>query len=143
MTGNFASVSVRGVNIDLTPPSITIYASAPTLWPPDGKMVPDIISGSVADTLSGTDPATLIFRVVDKYGQVQPTAAFSSGPGGQFSFTVMLEASRLGQDLDGRQYQIIVSASDKAGNQTSASTLALCPTTRSSCCHRRIRPAVI
>ena len=46
---------------------------------------------------------------------------------GTYSFTVMLEASRLGQDLNGRQYQIVVSAQDKAGNPATASTIVTVP----------------
>ena len=37
-------------------------------------------------------------------------------PGGKYSFSVSLEASRLGDDADGRRYEVIVSAMDKAGN---------------------------
>jgi 6-phosphogluconolactonase (cycloisomerase 2 family) len=115
------------IKIDRTPPTVTVGASASTLWPPNGKLVPDTISGVVADGLSGIDPSALTFTVVDKYGLVQLTGAISLGSGGQYSVTVMLEASRLGQDLGGRQYQIIVSARDKAGNPTSASTMVTVP----------------
>jgi hypothetical protein len=76
---------------------------------------------------SGIDPSTIAFNVVDKYGLVQPTGAVSLGPGGQYSFTVMLEASRLGEDRDGRQYQIIVSGKDRAGNAASATTVVTVP----------------
>ena len=38
------------------------------------------------------------------------------GAGGSYSFTVILQASRNGNDMDGRQYSITVSAKDFAGN---------------------------
>jgi hypothetical protein len=44
-----------------------------------------------------------------------------------FSFAVPLEARRLGQDNDGRQFRIVVNASDKAGNQSSASVVVVVP----------------
>jgi hypothetical protein len=118
---------VSGINIDTMPPTVTIQASAPTLWPPNGELVPDTISGIITDSLSGVDPSTLAFQVVDEYGQVQPTGTISLGPGGAYSFSVMLQSSRLGQDLDGRHYQIIVSGRDKAGNQASTSTVVTVP----------------
>jgi len=40
---------------------------------------------------------------------------------------VNLEASRLGADRDGRRYQVIVTAADKAGNRASASTIVTVP----------------
>jgi hypothetical protein len=127
VAGNSASASVQGINIDLTPPAITIAASVPVLWPANGKLVPDTISGAVTDSLSGIDLSTVAFAVVDEYGQLQPAGAVSVGPDGRFSFLVKLEARRLGQDSDGRFYQIVISARDKAGNQTSASTVVTVP----------------
>lgn len=125
--GNVETVKSVTFIIDSTPPTITVATSSPTLWPPNGKFVPNNISGMVADGLSGIDPSTVTFRVVDKYGQVQPTGVVSVGPNGQFAFSVVLEASRLGQDLDGREYQIIVSCKDMAGNEASASTMVIVP----------------
>jgi hypothetical protein len=120
--GNSASAVVNGINIDRTPPVISLTPSAPTLWPPDGKLVPDTISGTINDVLSGVDPSSVTFRVIDSYGVVQPTGSISLSPTGEFSFVVNLEASRRGQDLGGRTYQIIISGKDAAGNSASAST---------------------
>jgi hypothetical protein len=127
LAGNKASASVQGINIDLTAPAITVAARSPLLWPPSGRVAPDIISGVISDGLSGVDPSAATFKVIDKYGQIQPTGPIAIGAGGVYSFTVNLEASRLDEDLDGRTYQIVVSASDRAGNQTSASTVVTVP----------------
>ena len=97
------------------------------LWPANGKLVPDTISGAVTDLVSGIDPGTVSFVVVDEYGQLQPAGPFALGADGRYSFSVGLEARRLGQDSDGRHYQVIISAADKAGNQTSASTMVTVP----------------
>jgi uncharacterized protein len=113
--------------VDTAPPVITVAASAPSLWPPNGKLVPDTISGTITDAPSGVDPGSLAFSVVDEYGRVQPAGAITLGSGGRFSFEVSLEADRLGQDYDGRQYQVIISASDNAGNHTSASAIVRVP----------------
>jgi hypothetical protein len=113
--------------IDRTAPTITLAASVVRLWPPNGGLVPDTFSGAVQDALSGVDPESVIFHVVDEYGEVQPMGPVALGAGGTFAFTVPLEARRLGTDRDGRTYQVIVSAKDGAGNQATASIAVVVP----------------
>ena len=104
---------------DTTPPVITLSATPNVLWPPNGKMVPVTISGTITDTRSGVNSRSPAYFVTDEYGQVQPTGAITLGAGGSYSFTVLLQASCLGSDLDGRHYTITVTASDSAGNAAS------------------------
>jgi hypothetical protein len=118
--GNTATFTTAAVNIDQTAPTLTAAAGT-MLWPPNNKMVPDMISGVLGDALSGIDFGSAVFRVVDEYGTVQPSGAVTVAANGHYSFTVLLEASRLGQDLDGRHYQVIVTASDRSGNPVTAS----------------------
>ena len=115
---------------DTTPPVITISASPTTLWPPNGKVVPVTVSGKIADTEaggSGVNTSTAAYTVVDEYGVVQPSGSITLGVDGSYSFTVLLEASRRGDDLDGRHYTVTVSAQDNAGNPNSAKTVVTVP----------------
>lgn len=116
---------LRGV--DHTPPVITAVANPTTLWPPNGKMVPVTISGTILDDLSGVNPSTATFAVQDQYGTVQPRGPVSAHPNGVYSFTVLLEARRNGQDKHGRLYTIVVNAQDNVGNQGSVSTTVVVP----------------
>jgi glycosidase len=125
--GNISSLVNQPVNIDLTPPAVNISASPSSIWPANGKMVPVTVSGTITDNLSGVDPSTAAFAVVDEYGSVQPSGPVTLGLGGSYSFTVLLQASRNGNDQDGRQYFITVSAKDLAGNLGSASTTVTVP----------------
>jgi hypothetical protein len=125
--GNISPLVSQPVNIDLTPPSVTVSASPSSLWPPNGKMVSVTVSGAITDNLSGIDPSTPAFAVVDSYGVVQPSGAVTLGSGGSYSFTVSLQASRRGTDMGGRTYMIVVSAKDLAGNLGSASTVVSVP----------------
>jgi hypothetical protein len=77
--------------------------------------------------LSGVDPSTAAFAVVDEYGIVQPGGPVALGAGGTYKFTVSLQASRQGNDSDGRQYRIMISANDLAGNSASATTTVTVP----------------
>jgi hypothetical protein len=112
--------------VDTTSPVITVTADPTSLWPANGKLVSITISGEMTDA-SRLDPSTLAFRVADEYGELQPTGAFTVDSSGLFSFAVSLEARRLGHDLDGRRYEVIVSASDKAGNAASGSVVITVP----------------
>jgi hypothetical protein len=125
--GNISSLVSQPVNIDLTPPAVHVSASPSSIWPPDGRMVPVIVSGTITDNLSGVDSSTATFAVVDEYGNVNPNGPVTLGPAGKYTFTVSLQASRNGNDLDGRQYMITVSAKDLAGNLGSAATSITVP----------------
>jgi uncharacterized protein YjiK len=113
--------------IDLTPPTITISPSIPELWPANGKVLSDTISGSVRDLLSGVSAGSVWFRVTDEYGEIQPSGPVTRNADGTFAFDVLLEARRLGRDRDGRQYRVIVTASDAVGNQSSSFTIVTVP----------------
>ena len=107
-----------GVLLNNTPfctsaPTITLSATPKSLWPPDRKMVPVAVFGKVTDT--GCTIRTAAYAVKDEYGEVQPSGTVTLGVGGAFSFTVWLQASRLGTDLDGRLYKVTVRASNNAG----------------------------
>jgi hypothetical protein len=67
------------------------------------------------------------YQVIDEYGQIQPSGTFTPEADGSYAFTVELQASRNGNDRDGRHYTIEVSATDEAGNLGSASTTVTVP----------------
>jgi len=67
------------------------------------------------------------FAVRDEYGRVQPHGAMALGPGGSYSFTVLLQASRLGSDHDGRRYTLSVGARDNGGNGGSKTGVVIVP----------------
>jgi len=125
--GNISEGERLRVNVDVTPPVVNVSASPSSLWPPNGKMVSVTVSGTITDSLSGVNPSTAAFAVVDEYGLVQPSGPVSLGPGGTYSFAVLLQASRNGNDKDGRQYTITVSADDFAGNLGLAATIVTVP----------------
>jgi glycosidase len=125
--GNISRLVTDAFGIDITSPAVSVSASPSSLWPPNGKMVPVTVFGTIMDSLSGVNRSTSAFAVADEYGTVQPSGPVSLGPTGSFSFTVLLQASRNGNDKDGRQYRITVSASDFAGNRGSAATIVTVP----------------
>ena len=125
--------------IEPVPPVVLVAASPPILWPPNGRIQDVVVSGVTVDNLggSGVNPATLRYQVLDEYGQVQPAGAvplsdlrpipFLGQTAYAFSFTVPLQVSRLGTDRDGRQYAILVTDRDNAGNAGIGGTLVTVP----------------
>jgi len=107
---------VVGSQVDTLPPVITANAVPATLWPPNGKQVAVTVSGNMVDDTSGIDPSTATYSVIDEYGDNQPHGPVVIDANGDYSFTVWLEASRDGHDLNGRTYIISVNAQDDQDN---------------------------
>ena len=112
---------------DTTPPSITLNASPKKLWPPNGQMVPITFWGKITDDGSGLVSSSIEYAVKDEYGLVQPRGHLTLDDAGKYSFTVLLRASREGNDKDGRHYSIRVSARDKASNKAARSVGLIVP----------------
>jgi hypothetical protein len=113
---------------DTTPPTVTIVSVTPdTLWPPNGRLVPVTITGTITDANSDVDAISATYAVTDEYGRIQPSGDITLDANGNYTFTIQLQASRNDNDRDGRQYTIIVSAQDKEGNTGSADTIVTVP----------------
>lgn len=108
-----------------TPPVVTLSVTPTSLWPPNGKMVPVTVSGTITEP--GCTITSAAYAVKDEYGEVQPSGPVRLGAGGAYSFTVLLQASRLGSDLDGRLYTITVEASNNAGKTGSQAGRVIVP----------------
>jgi hypothetical protein len=112
---------------DTAAPVITISVSPNNLWPPNDMMVPVTVSGKMTDTGSELSPSTATYEVTDEYGQVQPSGGVTLRPDGSYAFTVQLQASRNGDDANGRQYTVLVKVQNAAGNNGVASTVVTVP----------------
>lgn len=118
-SGNRENTESATFKVDTTVPVVTAFANPRSLWPPNHKFVNVTVTGTVTDA-SGGLPGSVRFHVVDEYGTVQPAGRAHVDANGHYSFRVSLQSSRLGQDKDGRQYRIFVTATDEAGNTGSA-----------------------
>jgi hypothetical protein len=122
-TGGITITSINSV--PGTPPNVTCTATPSTLWPPNGKSVSVVVSGSITAGTSALTTTT--YAVVDEYGQDQPNGNITLGAGGSYSFAVPLIAARNGNDKDGRTYTINVTGSDKIGNVGACSAVITVP----------------
>jgi hypothetical protein len=124
---SFTTADTSGQPPDVTPPVVTVSATPETLWPPNGRLVLITISGTITDPDSDVNASTATYAVTDEYRLVQPSGHITLGSNGSYAFTIQLQASRNGNDTDGRQYIITVSAQDNEGNTGSAATGVVVP----------------
>lgn len=106
---------------------INIIATPDTLWPPNGRLVPVTVSGTSTDEDSAVDESTATYEVIDEYSSVQRRGEVTIASDSTYAFTIDLQASRNGNDADGRLYTIIVYAQDNAGNTGSADAYVTVP----------------
>ena len=124
----FRPISVTTVGAaDVTPPVVQISVTPDRLWPPDGRMVPVTVAGTIIDSGSGIQPGSAECTVIDEYHHLQPQGKVSLDAAGNYSFTVLLRASREPYDLDGRRYSIRVNAKDNAGNRAAKTKTVIVP----------------
>lgn len=99
-------------------PEVTISADPKLIWPPNKKLVPITLSGNVVTF--GSDIKDVTISIADEYGKYNQQ-------GLKFGDTVLLEAWREGNDMDGRMYTITAVVTDQAGNRTTRSTTVVVP----------------
>jgi hypothetical protein len=117
--GNVETVKPVTVQIDKTAPTITLTANPSTIRSPNGKPVTVQLRGTGSDAVSGL--ASVSYTVTDEYGTSLsiPTQTLS-GKSANWTDSIDLEASRRGDDLDGRLYRITATITDMAGNTSTA-----------------------
>lgn len=126
-SGNVETTRTLVVKIDTTAPLLTETAQPTTLWPPNHKFNTVTVSGTAIDFDSGINGSRVFYSVRDEYGQVQPRGSTSVNPDGTYAFNVQLQASRTGQDRNGRQYTILVTAQSGAGLSTAQTAIVTVP----------------
>lgn len=120
------AVTTFDIAIDRVAPSTTIAADPAQIWPPSGEDVMVTVSGEATDT--GTGIASIAFRVIDEYGEVEPLVATETAAGASplnWSRQVPLQASRRGDDRDGRTYTVEATITDRACNTHVVKTTAV------------------
>ena len=100
---------------DDNPPTLTLTTNPTELWPPNDKPVDVTITGSVTDDLSGIDESSLRLIVNNEEKE------FIIDDYGNFNIVTSLIAKRSGQEKQGYEYKIELSAEDNFGNAATGS----------------------
>lgn len=117
--GNIETAGSQVFKVDLTDPTIQTSANPTTIWPPNGEMTNVTIAASGTDAISGLSQVSYV--VTDEYGTTLSIGTRSlTGPSANWAETLAVEASRLGDDIDGRLYTIVATITDVAGRTSTA-----------------------
>lgn len=114
--GNEEDPKEAEIKVDKTPPEVAIDANPKILWPANNKMVDVEITGSSQDA----NIYSIKITVEDEYRLIEPAIT-------DFGQIIQLQASRNGDDLDGRVYTIKAVAEDLAGNTAQALVEVIVP----------------
>jgi hypothetical protein len=121
-------VATLDLTIDRAAPTATVTVSPSVVWPPNHETVQVTLTGQATDI--GTGIASIDLRVMDEYGEVEPAIASLAGNGVgtlDWQVAVPLQASRKGDDLDGRLYTIEVVVTDRACQRFAATAQVVVP----------------
>jgi hypothetical protein len=124
LAGNSASVTVSGINIDKTPPTMNCSANPSLLWPPNHKLVNVNTIVLVSDSLSGPAGFSLL-----SVSSNEPDSGLGDIQGwsiGRPSTSGQLRSERLGTGT-GRVYTFIYQGLDQAGNNATCTPLVVVP----------------
>ena len=124
-SGNIATCSTPVTVKDTIPPTLTVLANPPTLWPPNHDLVQVSIAGQVRD-ICDPNPQVALVSVTSSepddapgMGDGNTTGDIAGADVGTLDTEVDLRAERNGTG-PGRVYQITYRAVDSSGNSTPA-----------------------
>lgn len=96
-------------------PYIEVYYVTPDIiWPPNHSMTDVTVTGKVIAP-TGCTISSLGYNIEDEYGIYSGIGYLTITETGGFTAYLPVEASRNGQDKDGRHYTVSVFSSDEAG----------------------------
>lgn len=110
---NAETVHFVQFKIDQQSPSVSMTAT-PSSAVVSSTPVTVTVAGRITDALSGIDPASVFFFVIDEYLVTEPRGPVTLQPNGDFSFTLSFPATKNAGDRQ-HVYTIYVSAGDMAG----------------------------
>ncbi|HEX8292265.1 MAG TPA: family 10 glycosylhydrolase [Pyrinomonadaceae bacterium] len=124
--GNAEAAQSLVVKIDKTAPTLSLSATPDRIWPANNQPFAVSVGGAGSDAVSGL--ASVTYVVTDEYGAplaIDPRAL--AGSSAEWAEALTVEASRRGDDLDGRLYRVTATLADRAGNTTTATADVLVP----------------
>ncbi len=106
-------------------PTVEITSVSPeAIWPPNNKETEVVVSGLIT-VPEGCTLESASYAVDDEYGIYTESGELVVSEDGSFELLMVVEASRLGSDKDGRSYDVTINAIDEAGegSATAATTV--------------------
>lgn len=112
------------VIVDTTPPTISVSLSPSRIWPPNHKMVGITATINVSDEM---DPHPVVRLVSITANEEIAAGDISDAAFGTDDRAFSLRGERTGQQKQGRVYTVTYSATDAAGNRSTATATVTIP----------------
>jgi hypothetical protein len=124
--GNAETAQSLVVKIDKTAPTFSLSATPSIIWPANNQPFEVSLGGTGSDATSGL--AAVSYVVTDEYGTpLSIPARVLSGGSAEWVEALTVEASRRGDDRDGRLYRINATVTDRAGHTATATADVIVP----------------
>ncbi|MCL6570536.1 MAG: DUF5011 domain-containing protein [Bacillus sp. (in: Bacteria)] len=130
--GNEEAAKTTAINIDTKAPTLTMVLDKSTLWSPNHKLVAITASTQAADGLSGMESVVLT-SIISNEVDFDPSVVdddvandIQEAAFGENDTNFLLRSERSGEGT-GRIYTITYTATDLAGNQTTATAVVEVP----------------
>lgn len=124
--GNAETAHGLVVKIDKTAPSVSLTATPDRIWPANNQPFEVSLAGEGADATSGL--ASVSYVVTDEYGTpLSIPARTLAGTSAEWVEALTVEASRRGDDRDGRLYRVTATVTDGAGHTATATADVVVP----------------
>ncbi|HEX8499719.1 MAG TPA: family 10 glycosylhydrolase [Pyrinomonadaceae bacterium] len=122
--GNAETAPSLVVKIDKTAPALSLTATPDRIWPANNQPFEVSLAGAGSDATSGL--ASVSYVVTDEYGApLSIPARALSGTSAGWAEALTVEASRRGDDRDGRLYRVTATVTDEAGNTATAADVVV------------------
>jgi hypothetical protein len=126
IAGNAETAGSLVVKIDKTAPALSLTATPDRVWPANNQPFEVSVAGAGSDATSGL--ASVTYVVTDEYGApLSIPARALAGASAEWAEALTVEASRRGDDRDGRLYRVTATVTDAAGNTTTAAADIVVP----------------
>jgi len=124
--GNEETAKSLVIKIDKTAPTASLVATPSIIWPANNRPFEVSVGGTGADSVSGL--ASVSYVVTDEYGSTLsiPTRTLTGNSAG-WTEALTVEASRHGDDRDGRLYRVTATVTDQAGHTATATAEIVVP----------------
>jgi hypothetical protein len=117
--GNAETAQSLVVQIDKTAPTVSLSATPDRIWPANNQPFEVSLAGTGSDAVSGL--ASVSYTVTDEYGTpLSIPARALAGTSAAWAEALTVEASRRGDDRDGRLYRVTATVTDTAGHTATA-----------------------
>jgi len=124
-SGSYVTVNVsEAVSCSAAPEMVVDSVSPKEIRVPNNKTIDITVEGSIVNP-EGCSRLSATYTLDDEYGEVSASGTVELGTGGAFSVSVPVQASRKGNDTNGRLYSVVFKVENDAAILTKSADVTV------------------